>query len=105
MRAQDRIGDYVTIGSDAALDCLAKLDQDARAVGIGITDVHRLIDSKIGDIRQTVCGIVDKRQRGLRLRLPSSHNGGRSSARGGDKAPTQELAAADIDQPIAFHGS
>ena len=59
MRTGGREADDVAIGADPARHLLAELEQHARRVGIGISDVHRLIELQVADIAEPIGRIID----------------------------------------------
>ena len=84
-------------GPDAALDRRAELEQHARAIGVGIGDVERLVRLQVGEVGEPVGRIGDARagERSPPWLLPPDH-GRRGSAGSGDRSAAQELTPADL---------
>ena len=63
MRADGGEADDVAVGTDAARNFAAELQQDARRVSVGIGDLQGGVGLEIADVRQAIRGIAEPRQR------------------------------------------
>ena len=96
--------DDVAVGTYAALDGLAKLQQHARCIGIRIGDRQRLVGLEILDVSEPCRGVVDEGpvRCGFRFLCRKPDDG---QSRCGHDATAQELAPAHFDHLVtSFHG-
>jgi hypothetical protein len=104
VRAQGREGDDVAIGTDAAFDLAAELDDDTGRVRIGIGDLYRIVDLEVFDVGEFGARVIDARERRGGLGAPGDGSRGDRGRRCRGPA-AQELAASQLYQLIAgLHG-